>query len=79
MSSVNKVGRSAAARKVDRSAVTQKNDHASSCIFTFSDGRRCRTPRLRNHPHFCFDHAQKEVRARTAETLGKDLGYFLLR
>ena len=53
-----------------------KKDLASSCMLTFSDGRRCRTPRTGNHPHFCFDHAQKEARARTAETLGKDLAYF---
>jgi hypothetical protein len=53
-----------------------KNDRASLCLFTFSDGRRCCTPRTGNHPHFCFDHAQKEARARTAETLGKDLAYF---
>jgi hypothetical protein len=76
MSSRSKVGRSAAARKVDRSAVTNKKDRASSCLFTFSDGRRCRTPRTGNHPHFCFDHAQKEARARAAETIGKDLAYF---
>src|SRR5580693_9554407 len=67
MSSRNKVGRLAAARK---------NDRASLCLFTFSDGRRCRTPRTGNHPHFCFDHAQKEARARTAETIGEDLAYF---
>jgi hypothetical protein len=67
MSSLSKVGRSAAARK---------NDRASLCSFTYSDGRRCRTPRVRNHPHFCFYHAQKEARARTAETLSKDLAYF---
>jgi hypothetical protein len=76
MSSRNKVGRSAAARKVGRSAAARKNDLASSCLFAFSDGRRCRTPRLRNHPHFCFDHAQKEARARAAETIGEDLAYF---
>src|SRR5712691_3999699 len=51
-------------------------DPVSLCSFTFSDGRRCRTPRIGNHPHFCFDHAQKEARARAAETLGKDLAYF---
>ena len=53
-----------------------KKDLASSCLFTFSDGRRCRTPRTGNHLHFCFDHAPKEVRARAAETIGKDLAYF---
>lgn len=51
-------------------------DRVSLCSFTFSDGRRCRTPRIGNHPHFCFYHAQKEARARAAETLGKDLAYF---
>jgi hypothetical protein len=51
-------------------------DRVSLCSFTFSDGRRCRTPRLRNHPHFCPDHAQKEARARTAQQLGDDLAYF---
>src|SRR5882724_9009528 len=67
MSSLKAVGRSAAARK---------NDRVSLCSFTFSDGRRCRTPRIGNHPHFCFYHAQKEARARAAEKLGKDLAYF---
>jgi hypothetical protein len=33
-------------------------------------------PRTPNHSHFCFDHAQKEARARATETLGKDLAYF---
>src|SRR5713226_6061135 len=51
-------------------------DRVSLCSFTFSDGRRCRTPRTRNHPRFCFYHAQKEARARTAQKLGKDLAYF---
>ena len=51
-------------------------DRVSLCTFTFSDGRRCRTPRVRNNAHFCFYHAQKEARARTAQKLGKDLAYF---
>ena len=53
-----------------------RKDRVSLCSFTFSDGRRCRTPRIGNHPHFCFYHAQKEARARAAEKLGKDLAYF---
>jgi hypothetical protein len=53
-----------------------KKDRASLCLFTFSDGRRCRTPRTGNHPHFCFYHAQKEARARAAEKLSKELTYF---
>jgi hypothetical protein len=51
-------------------------DRVSLCLFTFSDGRRCRTPRTGNHPHFCFYHAQKEARAQAAEKLGKDLACF---
>ncbi len=51
-------------------------DRVSLCSFTFSDGRRCRTPRISNHPHFCFYHAQKEARACAADKLGKDLAYF---
>src|SRR5712664_3969019 len=51
-------------------------DRVSLCSFTFSDGRRCRTPRTGKNPRFCFYHAQKEARARAAKTLGKDLAYF---
>jgi hypothetical protein len=51
-------------------------DRVSLCSFTFSDGRRCRTPRTGKNPRFCFYHAQKEARARTAQKLGKDLTYF---
>ena len=51
-------------------------DRVSLCSFTFSDGRRCRTPRIAKHPRFCFYHAQKEARARATKKLGKDLAYF---
>src|SRR5713101_5634963 len=51
-------------------------DRVSLCSFTFSDGRRCRTPRVRDNARFCFYHAQKEARARAAQKLGKDLAYF---
>src|SRR5260370_247033 len=57
------------------SSLSEK-DRVSLCSFTFSDGRRCRTPRTGKNPHFCFDHAQKEARARAAQKLGKDLTYF---
>ena len=67
MSSLSQVGRSTA---------TNKTDRVSLCTFTFSDGRRCRTPRVRNNAHFCFYRAQKEARARTTQKLGKDLAYF---
>jgi hypothetical protein len=51
-------------------------DRVSLCLFTFEDGRRCRTPRTGNHPHFCFYHAQKESRAQAADKLAKDLACF---
>src|SRR6267378_1327113 len=51
-------------------------DRVSLCSFTFSDGRRCRTPRTGKNPRFCFYHAQKEARARATKKLGKDLAYF---
>jgi hypothetical protein len=51
-------------------------DRVSLCTFTFSDGRRCRTPRAAKHPRFCFYHAQEEDRARAAQKLGKELDYF---
>ena len=52
------------------------NDRVSLCLFSFSDGRRCRTPRTGTHPHFCFYHAQKEAQAQAAASLGKDLACF---
>src|SRR5277367_5790343 len=51
-------------------------DRVSLCIFSYADGRRCRTPRIASHPHFCYDHAQKESRAATADKLAKDLSAF---
>ncbi len=51
-------------------------ERVSLCLFTYEDGRRCRTPRTARHPHFCFYHAQKEAHAQAAEKLGKDLAYF---
>jgi hypothetical protein len=57
------------------SSLTSK-DRVSLCLFSFTDGRRCRTPRTGNHPHFCFYHAQKEARAQAADKLAKDLACF---
>src|SRR2546422_844246 len=51
-------------------------DRVSLCMFSFADGRRCRTPRVRNNAHFCFYHAKKEARARAAQSLGKDLARY---
>jgi hypothetical protein len=51
-------------------------DRVSLCRFTFSDGRRCRTPRTGKHPHFCCLHARKQSQARSADKLSRDLAYF---
>ena len=51
-------------------------DRVSLCLFSYEDGRRCRTPRISSHPHFCFYHAQKESQSQTAEKLAKELAYF---
>jgi hypothetical protein len=52
------------------------NDRVSLCLFTYEDGRRCRTPRISNHPHFCFYHAQKESQSQSTEKLAKEIAYF---
>jgi hypothetical protein len=57
------------------SSLTPK-DRVSLCMFSYADGRRCRTPRIASHPHFCYDHAQKESRAVTADKLANDLAAF---
>lgn len=49
---------------------------ASLCNFTFSDGRRCRTPLSSDHPRLCRFHARKEAQAHAAANLGRDVGYF---
>jgi hypothetical protein len=51
-------------------------DRVSLCLFSFTDGRRCRTPRISSHPHFCFYHAKKESQSQSTEKLAKDLAYF---
>jgi hypothetical protein len=51
-------------------------DRVSLCLFSYEDGRRCRTPRISNHPHFCFYHAQKESQSQSTEKLAKEIAYF---
>jgi hypothetical protein len=53
-----------------------KKDRVSLCLFTFSDGRRCRTARLPTHPHFCLYHAQKEAQSLATQKLSNELAYF---
>jgi len=64
-------------RDVDRSAVTPQKDRASSCSFTFTDGRHCRSPRRDSHPHLCAFHARKEAQALAGERAGEDIAYHL--
>ena len=49
---------------------------ASCCTFTFSDGRRCRTPRQSGHSLFCSDHARRHDRINTADQLGREFAHF---
>jgi hypothetical protein len=58
-----------------RPPAAPQNSGPSVCLFTFSDGRRCRTPRSGSHPHFCFYHARKESQAQVAQKLGNDFHY----
>jgi hypothetical protein len=51
-------------------------DRTPLCLFSYEDGRRCRTPRIASHPHFCFYHAQKESQSQATESLAKELDYF---
>lgn len=52
------------------------HDHPSLCSFTFSDGRRCRTPRSGIHSQFCHFHARRDAQLRAGENLGRDVSYF---
>ena len=51
-------------------------DRASLCLFTFADGRRCRTPRTSAHPHLCTFHARKESQSQAAQNVGLHLGTY---
>jgi len=62
---------------VDRCAVTPQKNRASLCSFTFTDGRRCRSPRRDSHPHLCAFHARKEAQALAGEEAGEDIAFFL--
>jgi hypothetical protein len=53
-----------------------KKDRVSLCLFTFSDGRRCRIPRVATHSHFCHYHAQKEAQSLATQKLSNELAYF---
>jgi hypothetical protein len=48
-------------------------DRATLCRFSFSDGRRCRSPRVSTSPDFCYYHAEKAAHAAASEQLAADL------
>jgi hypothetical protein len=47
------------------------------CSFTFADGRRCRTPRCKNHAYLCHFHEQKEVKAAATQQITYNIGTWL--
>src|SRR6266436_2363004 len=55
----------------------RSRDRASLCTFTFSDGRRCRTPRRPGHPSLCASHARKEGQALAGDQAGADIANYL--
>jgi hypothetical protein len=58
-------------------STNRDKDRASLCSFTFTDGRRCRTPRRSGHPHLCAFHARKEAQALAGDEAGEDIAFFL--
>ena len=60
-------------------STTRSKDLSCLCAFTFSDGRRCTTPRLPGHPHLCCFHARKEAQFLAAQRLGRDVSSLLSR
>jgi hypothetical protein len=62
---------------VSRKISVSASPRPARCLFTFSDGRQCRTPRQAGHPHFCFFHARKEAQARAADQAGREVSGLL--
>jgi hypothetical protein len=58
-------------------SVLRSKDRASLCTFTFSDGRRCRTPRRPTHPSLCTSHARREAHALAGDQAGEDIAHYL--
>jgi len=70
-------GRSTTTRAPRRSAAAPQEDRSFLCIFTFTDGRQCRSPRKAGHPYLCAFHARKDAQALAGEEAGKDIAYHL--
>lgn len=49
------------------------NDNASTCAFTYSDGRQCRMLRASRKSQFCFHHERKLRHLKEAEGAAADL------
>lgn len=63
-------------RPVGHSAATLDKERASACHFTFSGGRRCRTPHYPHRPHLCSAHARKQSQACAVDKLASHLTHF---
>jgi hypothetical protein len=48
-------------------STNRDKDRASLCSFSFTDGRRCLSPRRNSHSHLCAFHARKEAQARAGQ------------
>jgi hypothetical protein len=66
-----------ATKRPSRQQSSRSVDRASTCTFTFSDGRQCRIPRRQGHPYLCVFHARKEAQALAGEQAGRDIASFL--
>lgn len=58
-------------------STNRSKDRASLCSFSFTDGRRCLSPRRDSHSHLCAFHARKEAQARAGQEAGEDIAFFL--
>jgi len=58
-------------------STNRDKDRASLCSFSFTDGRRCLSPRRDSHSHLCVFHARKEAQARAGQEAGEDIAFFL--
>jgi hypothetical protein len=64
-------------KQTNRQPSNRSDNRASTCTFTFADGRQCRIPRRQGHPYLCVFHAEKEAQALAGEQAGQDIASFL--
>src|SRR5215813_12192015 len=61
---------------IERSPLMDKRSNADNrnlCCFSYSDGRRCRMLRHRDHPGLCPFHSREERQALESERIGSEL------